>query len=67
MFVETKLLIKKNVTTNCNQSNVGEAVIIRQRMLRFHHADEAQGGVLIPSGCCSLRECGRPPIACRRR
>ena len=61
------LLLKKNVRTNCGQSNVGEAIIIRQRTLRFHHEGGGQGGVLIPSGYCSLRECGRPPIACRRR
>ena len=29
--------------------------------------DEAQGGEWIPSGCCSLQECGHPRAACQRR
>ncbi|KAF5218269.1 hypothetical protein ECC02_008847 [Trypanosoma cruzi] len=40
---------------------------VSSRRSACRRAGAAQGAAWIPSGCCSLQACGRPPAACQRR
>lgn len=41
--------------------------VLTSSVFTVHHAGATRGEELTPSGCCSLRECGHLPAACRQR